>query len=102
MKLVKKIVEQIDDELYGAKKYMKCANEYKQEYPSIANMYYEMSIVKMNNVDKLHNAVVSLINEMKSRGVEVDDKMMVIYNYEHERAIDKATKVKIMQEMYKK
>lgn len=102
MKLVKDIVEQIDDELHGAKEYIKMASKYKTEYPQIANMYYELSITEMNHVDKLHNAVVGLINDMKVKGIEVDPKMMAIYNYEHERAIDKATKVKVMQELYKK
>lgn len=32
----------------------------------------------------------------------IDEKMMAIYNYEHEKAIEKATEIKIMQEMYKK
>lgn len=102
MKLVKDIVEEIDDELDGAKEYIKMASKYKTEYPQIANMYYEMSLTEMTHVDKLHNAVVSLINEMKVKGVEVDPKMMAIYEYEHEKAMDKATKIKVMQEMYKK
>lgn len=102
MKLVKDIVEQIDEELDGAKMYIKSASKYKTEYPVVANMYYEMSLTEMTHVDKLHGAVVSLINEMKAKGVEVDPKMMAIYEYEHERAIDKATKIKVMQETYKK
>lgn len=102
MKLVKKIVKQIDDELEGAEEYIECASKYKEEYPSIANMYSEMSLAEMSHVDKLHGAVVSLINEMKAKGVEIDEKMMAIYEYEHNRAMDKATKIKVMQEMYKK
>ena len=39
---------------------------------------------------------------MKVKGVEVDPKMMAIYEYEHEKAMNKATKIKVMQEMYKK
>ena len=78
------------------------ASKYKSEYPQIANMYYEMSMVEMTHVDKLHGAVVNLINEMKMKGVEVDPKMLAIYDYMHEKAIEKATKIKMMQEMYKK
>ena len=78
------------------------ASKYKSEYPQIANMYYEMSMVEMTHVDKLHGAVVNLINEMKMKGVEVDSKMLAIYDYMHEKAIEKATKIKMMQEAYKK
>lgn len=102
MQLVKDIVEEIDDELCGAKKYVKMANKYKKEYPQIANMYYEMSLVEMTHVDKLHNAVVSLINDLKVKGVEIDSNMMAIYDYLHEKAIEKATKIKVMQEEFKK
>lgn len=102
MKLVKKIVKQINEELEGAEKYIECASKYKEEYPTIANMYYEMSLTEMTHVDKLHNAVVSLINEMKAKGVEIDPTMMAIYNYEHEKAVEEATEIKVMQEMYKK
>jgi len=102
MKLVKKIVKQIDDELEGAEEYIEMASKYKSEYPTIANMYYEMSMNEMSHVDKLHNSVLSLINDMKAKGVEIDPKMMAIYDYEHEKAIEKATEIKVMQEMYKK
>lgn len=82
--------------------YIKMASKYKSEYPQIANMYYEMSITEMTHVDKLHNAVVTLINEMKMKGVEVDPKMLAIYEYMHEKSVEKATKIKVMQEAYKK
>lgn len=82
--------------------YIECATKYKEEYPTIANMYYEMSLTEMTHVDKLHGAVVSLINEMKAKGTEIDPTMMAIYNYEHEKAVEEATEIKVMQEMYKK
>lgn len=102
MKLVKKIVKQIDEELDGADMYIECAMKYKTEYPQIANMYYEMSLVEMSHVDKLHGAVVTLISEIKAKGVEIDPKMMAIYDYEHEKSIDKATEIKVKQELFKK
>lgn len=102
MKLVKKIVKQINEELEGAKAYIECAMKNKAEYPTIANMYYEMSLAEMTHVDKLHNAVTTLINEIKAKGTEIDPVMIAIYNYEHEKAVEEATEIKVMQEMYKK
>ena len=78
------------------------AIKYKTEYPQIANMYYEMSLNEMTHIDKLHNAVVTLINDMKMKGIEIDEKMLAIYDYMHEKAIEKVTKIKLMQESYKK
>lgn len=84
------------------KNYLKNAIKYKTEYPQIANMYYEMSLNEMTHIDKLHNAVVTLINDMKMKGIEIDEKMLAIYDYMHEKAIEKVTKIKLMQESYKK
>lgn len=102
MKIIKKIVDQIHDELEGAHEYIECAMKEKNEHPSIANMYYEMSLTEMTHVDKLHSAVTTLINEVRAKGEEPPATMMAIYEYEHEKAMNKATKIKVMQEMYKR
>lgn len=102
MELVIKMVEQAYDELDGAKEYIKCAMKHKGDYPEIAQVYYEMSLTEMEHMNKLHDMIARLINNMRARGVEIDDKMLAIYEYEHEKAIEKATKIKVMQEMYKR
>ena len=102
MRIIKKIVDQIYDELEGAEEYIECAMKYKEEHPSLANMYYEMSLTEMTHVDKLHNAVTMLINEVRARGETPPPEMMAIYEYEHEKTIKEATEIKVMQEMYKK
>ena len=102
MKMIKKIIDQIYDELEGAEEYIECAIKEKNEHPSIANMYYEMSLMEMSHVDKLHGAVTTLINEAKAKGEEVPPTMMAIYEYEHEKIMEEATEIKVMQEMYKR
>ena len=102
MRIIKKIVEQIHDELDGAEEYIECALKNKQEYPNLANLYYELSLTEMSHVDKLHGAVTVLINEVKARGEIPPPEMMAIYEYEHEKAMKEATKIQVMQELYKK
>ena len=102
MKMIKKIIDQIYDELEGAEEYIECAMKEKTEHPNIANMYYEMSLMEMSHVDKLHGAVVTLINESKAKGEEPPAHMMAIYEYEHEKIMEEATEIKVMQEMYKR
>lgn len=41
-------------------------------------------------------------NEMRTSGETFNTSIEIIYNYEHEKAIDEATEVKFLQEMYKK
>ena len=102
MKMIKKIIDQIYDELEGSEEYIECAMKEKAEHPTIANMYYEMSLMEMSHVDKLHSAVVTLINEAKAKGEEPPPTMMAIYEYEHEKIMEEATEIKVMQEMYKR
>ena len=102
MKMIKKIIDQIYDELEGSEEYIECAMKEKADHPTIANMYYEMSLMEMSHVDKLHSAVVTLINEAKAKGEEPPAHMMAIYEYEHEKIMEEATEIKVMQEMYKR
>lgn len=102
MEMVKKIVEQAEDELDGAKSYIKCAMKYKAMYPTIAQSYYEMSMAEMTHFNTLHDLVVRVINDMKAKGEEIDPTMEAIYEYEHEKMMEKGMKIRVMQEMFKK
>ena len=44
MKEIKKIAEQIDEELQDAEKYLKCAYKHKDDNPILADMYYGLSV----------------------------------------------------------
>lgn len=68
----------------------------------IANQYYEMSLQEMEHYNKLCNMANTLLNEMRTSGETFNTSIEIIYNYEHEKAIDEATEVKFLQEMYKK
>ena len=101
MKTIVKIIDQIDEELEDAEKYIKCAMNYKDERPHLANMYYDLSVAEMGHFEKLHSAVSTLINEEKDEGNEPTNEMMAIYNYEHGKYIKEATEIRIMQEMFR-
>ena len=101
MKLIVKIIDQIDEELEDAEKYIKCAMNYKDERPHLAYIYYDLSVAEMGHFEKLHSAVSTLINEEKDKGNEPTNEMMAIYNYEHGKYIKEATEIRIMQEMFR-
>ena len=95
------MIEQINEELEDAEKYIKCAMNYKDEHPHLANIYYELSVAEMGHFEKLHSAVSTLINEEKNKGNEPTNEMMIIYNYEHGKYVKEATEIRIMQEMFR-
>ena len=100
MQIIKKIVEKIDDELIDAEKYIKCAYKVEDEYPQLADTYYQLSLEEMKHVTMLHEAVVMIIDKYKQEN-EVPESMEVLYEYLHERQIKWAAKIKAKQEQYK-
>ena len=100
MKVIETLVDKIDEELHDAKSYIKLACENKEEYPSLANVYYKLSLEEMNHATVLHDQVVSIINDIK-RTKEVPAGMQALYDYLHNKQIKKAAKIKSMQDSYK-
>lgn len=101
MKEIKHIVEQIEDEYNGANEYIDDALEHKQNRKSLADLYYNLSLQELSHLDSLHNQVVALINDKKSKGVEIPKGMQEIYDWEHKKAMDKVAEIKVKQNMYK-
>ena len=99
MKEIKKISEQIDEELKDSDKYLKCAYKYKEEIPALGQMYYELSVAEMGHVTKLHDAAAQLINKY-SESNPIPEGMKAIYDYLHEQHIKTARKIKTRQEEF--
>ena len=100
MKIIKKISEQIEEELKDAKKYIQDAYKYKDEYPALADTYYELSVAEMGHVSMLHDMVAKIINKYADTN-PIPEGMQAIYDYLHEQHIKNARKIKTRQEEYK-
>ena len=100
MEIIRCISEKIDEELHDAEKYIKCAFKVREEYPQLANTYYQLSLEEMKHVTMLHDSVVKIINDYK-RENEVPEAMQILYDYLHDRQIKWAAKIKAKQEQYK-
>lgn len=100
MKVIKKISEQIEEELKDAQKYIRCAYHYKDEYPALADTYYDLSVGEMGHVDALHDMVVKLINTYAETN-PIPEGMQAVYDYLHEQQLKKARKIKAWQDEYK-
>lgn len=102
MKVIKCMCETIEDTLDMAEDYIKKAIMYKNEYPLAAKAYYNQSIVLMDSLKGLHDGVVGLIEGYRKEKGEPPTPMMAIYDYMHERHINKAAAVRNLQDMYTK
>lgn len=101
MKLIKHLSEQIEDEVCGAIDYAKDALEYKYSRPQLADLYYKLANVELDHVNSLHEAVVKIVEEAKTKNVEVPAFMMEKWDKEHKEMIDKMAEAKIFIGMYK-
>lgn len=101
MRIIKKMAEQIKEEISGAKEYAKLAVHYKQEYPTISKIYYDMANDELKHADLLHMEIVKLIE--KQRAIEPPPQIMLeLWEYEHKEYIEAYSIVKNMFVLYTK
>ena len=101
MKIIEQLYDMIDEELDDACKYVKAAIKHKEKYGSLAQTFYTLSMDEMKHSTMLHDEVVKIVNEYQNSGKEVPENMQEIYNYLHDKKIEKAHKIRVYQEQYK-
>ena len=100
-KLIKKISDLIEDQLDSAKDYAKCAVKYKDENPTLAKVMSDISADELHHVSLLHAEVLKAIEAHRKTEGEPPASMLAVYDYLHEKQIEKANEVKHYQALYK-
>lgn len=99
MRIIKKMTEQMKEEIASAKEYAKLAIHYKTEQPTLAKVYYDSANDELTHADKLHAEVVKLIE--KQRAIETPPPVMLeLWDYEHKEYIEEYAIAKNMIALY--
>jgi hypothetical protein len=102
MKIIKLLEELIEEEIHDVKKYAKLAVEYKDEHPALAQVFYNLSTQEDTHQANLHTEVVKIIEEHRRTHGDPPAAMMAVYEYVHNKHIDKLAEARTYQDMYKK
>lgn len=101
MQIIKDLASYIDEEIGDAQKYVKKALCVKDDMPQLAQVFYQLSVEEMDHMNRLHTEVVRIINKYRDEGKVIPGGMEMAYKLLHERSIDWAKEVKIMQGMFR-
>lgn len=102
MKILKDLISKANDTLEEIEFYAEKAHVLRAEHKPLADTYIKIGEMHITIYNMLHDKMVMLIEETKSKGVAVPHEMQVIWDYEHEKLIKEFAEAKYLIEEYKK
>lgn len=101
MKIIKELSEMIEEELEDAEKYAKHAMHFRESEQTLSKTFYDLSMDEMKHMGFLHDEVKKIIEKHRREHGEPPAPMMAVYDYLHQKHIDKAAQIKILQAEYR-
>lgn len=95
MRIIKEMVEHIDEEIEGAKEYAEKFIEHKAKGSPRATYYRQMALDELSHAEKIHEFAVADIEEIakiKPPTVEMEEK----WKHEHKKYVETVAMIKTM------
>lgn len=100
MKIIKQLSDHIEEEISDATAYVNMAIANRDDFPTLSDTLYKISLDEMRHMSMLHEEVAKIIQQYRAEHGDPPEKMMAIYEYLHEKNIEAAGKAKALQNMY--
>ena len=101
MMIIKCVTDKIKEEIHDAESYIDLAIKWKEEEPTTAELFYELSNEEMEHMKRLHEAVTELIEKYREENGEPPKIMQMLYDELHKKQIEDSMMVKVKQAMYR-
>ena len=99
MKIIKTVVEKINEEIHDAEEYAKLAYTCREEFPDLSDVFLTLSRQEVTHATMLHTQGERLIREYRDANGPAPPAMQAVYDWEHEKMIDAMARIKTMQDM---
>ena len=102
MRIIKKLADQMVDEVAGMTEYIKEAIDLKAVDPELSKMYYEMAKDEQRHMEKLHDQAEKKIKETRDKFGEPPQKMLNKWEDLHRKLIADAAEARMYMELYER
>ena len=102
MKVLKDLIQKAEDTMEEIEWYAEKAHHIRMEHKALADTYIKIADAHINIYNMLHERMVNLIDEQKSKGIQAPAAMMAIWDYEHEKLVKEFAEAKYLIDEYKK
>lgn len=99
MQEIKHLAEEIREELDDAEKYAREAVKLSPDCPEDASTYADLSRAELGHANKLHEMAARRIEKAKAAGIQPTEAMKAVWDWEHERMLDRTAHVKTLLSM---
>ena len=100
MEIIRKLSDYIEEEITDAGKYAACAIEFKDERPELADLFFNLAEEELGHMERLHAAVVTIIDEYRRTKGNPPEAMQAVYDYVHKKEIERTAEVKAKLSLY--
>lgn len=96
MRIIQKLSDMIGEEIGDARKYAKCALEYRESDPELSRAFSALSNEELGHMSRLHDQVVRLIKQYRDVHGEPPVSMQAVYDYLHRKNIEAVSEVRAL------